>query len=99
MRTYKKVLAIFSLLVVIGIYLTMESISPGEEATETPSYQIQDCYQAALDCKEDETKCSLCGSYCTDMKGNPVKENAVQYCRLGKANKIINKSNSDNSTD
>ena len=93
MKAYKVVIAIFAMVVVVAGFaiMSMELGFFTEEHEVTRQQQrVIDCYNAALECREDNRKCGACFAACTYFSSEEeVKENAIQNCRLGEAEAIL----------
>ncbi len=88
MRAYKAIVALIALGMLFGIYFTVKEITPKSEE-DGVTQRVMECYQAALDCKEDLSYCSSCYEYCQDKEGKNIVNNSLDYCVKGEAQEII----------
>lgn len=89
MRAYKVVVALFALVLLFGIYFTVQEITPEEKEDKSVSPRVIECYQTALECKEELSSCSKCYDYCQDDEGEDLVNNSLDYCIKGEGEAIL----------
>lgn len=90
MRAYKIVVALFALGLLFGIYFTVKEVTPDKnEEDNSISQKVIECYQTALECKEELSSCSKCYEYCQDEAGEELVNNSLDYCIKGNASAIL----------
>jgi len=86
-KVRKSTLTLLSVALTLGIFIMVYSIIIIQEP-EVPERTIRECYEAALECRQDSNKCYRCQNACINIQGEPIKENAVEICMQGDAEEL-----------
>lgn len=88
MRAYKALAVILAIVSIMIIYVTFIEMTPEKENGEQGfSTSLQDCYEAAVECKEED-QCSKCIQICDRIEKESLQQKAESYCKLGQPQKI-----------
>ncbi len=87
MNVSRDSLALLSVALALGIFVMVYSVILTQEP-EIPEQPVRECYEAALNCRENPDKCYRCQDACRNIKGEPTKENAVEICMRGDAEEL-----------
>ncbi len=88
MRTYKKVLTGFTLILILVISITIYFTLFEGNDTAVPERGLGECYEAARRVEEGADG-GRCHEACTDFEGEPIEENVLKSCLTGNPEEIL----------